>query len=146
MKRNVSVKFGDYELKVEEFDDWSGAIAELSLGSTIMKIAFIVGHKVIYDSAAPLQFPEGVLTAKEKIVCSLLLRYPDGLSKENLQSATGMKPDSLATYLTSKQEGLAEGFEKSENDYSIKKETIGWAIDIASAALAKCEVKIAKMK
>jgi hypothetical protein len=144
LKRNVSVRIGDYELKVEEFEDWIGAISELNLGSIIMRITFIVGPEAMYNSEVQLHFPDGVLTAKEKIVCSLLLRYPGGLSKDSLQNSTGIKPDSLATYLTSKKEGLAEGFEKVDEIYSIKKEKVGWALDIVSAAISKCEEKIRK--
>lgn len=139
MKRNVSVRIGYYELKVEEFEDWIGAISELSLGSIIMKLAFILGNEIMYDSDAKLLFPEGVLTTKEKIICSLLLRYPGGLSKESMQRAIEIKSDSLATYLTSKQMGLSEGIEKSEEIYSIRKKKIGWALDIASVAISKCD-------
>lgn len=144
MKQSISVRHGEYKIEVDEFDSWISAISELVLGSAIMRIALIVGDEVIYDPSAPLRFPDGVLTSKERIVCALLLRYPEGVSKEHLTTATGMKPDSVATYLTSKQEGLAEGFVKLGDDYAIRKDMVGWALDMVMEAIEKCEKHLAE--
>ncbi len=137
MKKNLSAKVDDYTLEVEDFEDWMEALADIELGRVKLELTKAAGLSWPFEVSSGLKFSSPTVTAKEQIVCALLLKYPKGLSKIDLQSATGMKSDSLATYLTSKQEKIAEGFEKQDDVYVIKGSWLSTAIVIAGEALRK---------
>ncbi|TET09518.1 MAG: hypothetical protein E3J86_07875 [Candidatus Thorarchaeota archaeon] len=137
MTRNLSVKIDDYTLEVEEFEEWIDALADIELGRIKLEIAKVARLGWPFEVSAGLKFSSPSVTSKEQIICALLLKYPKGLSKIDLQSATGMNPDSLATYLTSKQKEIAEGIEKQDDVYVIKDGWLSSAIGIAREALSK---------
>ncbi len=64
------------------------------------------------------------------------------MSKDELQNVLMINPDSLATYLSSKQEGLADGFEKEGDNYAIRPDRICWALQMAGEVIFKCEKKM----
>lgn len=137
MKRTLSVKIDDYILEVEEFEEWMEALADIELGRIKLELAKVAGLNWPFEVSSGLNFSSLSVTSKEQIVCALLLKYPTGLSKTDLKSATGMKSDSLATYLTSKQEKIAEGIEKQGDIYLIKDTWLSSAMMIAKEALRK---------
>jgi hypothetical protein len=139
MKRKLSVKIDDYILEVEDFEEWMGGLANLELGRVKLVLAKAAGLSWPYNVISGLKFSNSSVTSKEHIICALLLMYPKGLSKAELQSATGMKSDSLATYLTSKQEKIAEGIEKQEEVYLLKDTWLVSAMQIARDVLDKCD-------
>lgn len=138
MKRSLSVSIEPYRLEVAEFDNWKQALADIELGQIQMKIVKILGVKWPYTLSAELEIPCKSLSAKEQIVCALLLEYPKGLTKEILQGITGMTSDSVATYLTSKEKGIALGIIKEEENYRLKEEWVVTALAIAENAFEKC--------
>lgn len=142
MKRTFSASYNNYVLQVGEFENWSDALIEIEIGLTKLKIATCVGIGPICDCATAISFPKGTATAKQKIVCALMLQYPQGMSKDELQNVLMINPDSLATYLTSKQEGLADGFKKKGDNYAIKPDRIFWALQMAGEVISKCEKKM----
>jgi hypothetical protein len=92
-----------------------------------------------FDISSGLKFSAPTVTSKEQIVCALLISCPKGLTKDELELTTRMKSDSLATYLTSKQKGIAEGIEKQEEIYLLKDNWLVSAMEIARNVLDKCK-------
>lgn len=138
LRKSIPVSVGEYDLHVDDFDDWLEALNEIELGRIRIEIARTTGLGLHSGIARRGAIPCISLTAKERLICALLLQHPKGVSKESLQAATGMKPTSLATYLSSKQEGLAEGIRNTDNGYVIEESWLDWALKIASEAMKKC--------
>ena len=138
MKKMLSVEVEGYTLKVDEIDDWLDALAEIELGRIKIQIAKAASLDWPFDVTSGMTFSCSSVTLKEQIVCALILKYPKGLSKTDLQRATGMNPDSLATYLTSKQERIADWVGKENDEYGIKADRLSFAVAIAKEALMKC--------
>ena len=137
MKRTLSAKVEGYILAVDDFEDWLDALADIELGRIKLEIAKAAGLDWPFEITTGLTFSSSSVTSKEQIICALLMKYPKGLSKSDLQNATRMKPDSLTTYLTSKQEKIADGIEKQDDEYLIKTSWLNSAMVIAREALRK---------
>ena len=138
MRKSISVSVGEYNLHVDDFDDWLEALDEIELGRIKIEVARTVGLDFHSGIGGRKAVPSERITAKERLICILLLHHPKGISKESLQAATGMKPTSLATYLSSKQKGLAEGIKDTDDGYVIEKDRLNWALKIALEAVNKC--------
>ncbi len=135
MKRTLSAKVEGYILEVEEFEEWMEALADIELGRIKLELAKAAGLDWPFEVTTGMTFSSSSVTSKEQIICALLMKYPKGLSKTDLQKATGMKPDSLVTYLTSKQKQIAEGIEKQDDEYMIKTSWLSSAMVIAREVL-----------
>ena len=105
----------------------------------LKKLADKISPELDNRKIARLELPPINLTMKEKIVCALFLHHPIGISKDDFQIMLDINPDSLATYLTSKQMGIAEGIQKKDDFYSIHDDKLSWARKIITDVISKVE-------
>lgn len=130
MQRRISVKEGDIEISVQGFSDWIQALEEVRIGRIKTKISRIMDSTRLYSMLKELAFPSWLSRAVDLITFAMLVEFPNGLTKKELASITGMKKDSVATYLTSKEIGLAEYLTKNDEDkYLLRASSLDWAIN-----------------
>lgn len=130
MKRVLTKSVEGYELQVKGFENWSDAMIEIRVG--VSKITIIKKFKPNYDSGNTLiglTFPKEVENAKERLIVTLLLCYPNGLTIDALHPVIGAKFKTVQNWLTESSKGVTDYFEKKGEEYMIKSNSLYWALD-----------------
>ncbi|MBD3157492.1 MAG: hypothetical protein GF309_01770 [Candidatus Lokiarchaeota archaeon] len=130
MQRRISVKESNIEISVQGFSDWIEALEEVRIGRIKTRLSRIMDSTRLYSMLNELTFPSWLSRAVDLITFAMLVEFPNGLTKKEAASITGMKEDSVATYLTSKEIGLAEHLTKNdEGKYLLRASSLDWAIN-----------------
>ncbi len=130
IKKKLSIKESDYYLSVEGFSDWIEAIEEIEIARVKTRVAKLILPESSKSILETKSFPSWLTRAADLIIFALLLKYPKGITKDELAIITGMKETSLVTLLTSKEKKLAEYLTKNDNsEYSLLTTSLHWVIN-----------------
>ena len=130
LRKELSMKVGEYRLRVENFNDWLEAIEEIEIGRRRILLSSVLELREIDRMLEGLSFPSWLDRAADKIVCLLILKHPEGLTKEELSSIIDIKMTLLTTVLTSGDEELVRHLVRDDDIYKLHPESLAWGIEM----------------
>ena len=130
MKKKLRLNQNGYDISVKDFTDWIEALEEIEIARLKIRAVEMVSPVLPLSILETQSFPSWFTRKMDLIIFSLLIKYPNGMTKEELTMLTGMKETSLLTLLTSKEKNLAEHLAKNDNnEYSLLRTSLHWAVN-----------------
>lgn len=137
--RVLAQSVGEYELRVEGFTDWVKALLEIGIGA--FKIELVELLQPVYSAADNLvgvAFPQVMDGVEDRLLVLFLLCHPSGATQDNLQALVQAPVKTVRNWLTENSKGLAGHLQKVGTNYSLRSESISWALNSAKEILDRC--------